>query len=186
MFAMNLIKNTLTQVRYLFLPALLLAITFNPDQAEAQRGNNFITAQDFNATIIPRMSHSEAEAGITNRDGSVDLMLKGESLVIQFSDQFLEKVEDEIKKEEIGDTSHLGTVIRAMVSSGVKTLLDRAMAIPLAEVSEIYYKDGRLYIISHDGREMFENLEIDGTPIMEDFRRRDARRFAEEAEKRMI
>ncbi|TVR29711.1 MAG: hypothetical protein EA390_09265 [Balneolaceae bacterium] len=168
----------------LFALSFLFAI---PQQADAQRSNNFITANDIDADIVPRLSHKDAEIGITSREGSVDLLLTNESILIQFTDTFLEKIEGEIREsDDLSDATHLGTVIRSMVSSGVKTLLDRALAIPLYEIDAVYYENGRLFIINREGKELFEGLEIDNKQVMEDFRRRDARRFVAEAERRMI
>lgn len=165
-----------------------IAILFTISQpAEAQRSNNFITANDIEADIVPRLSHKDAEIGITSREGSVDLLLTNEAILIQFTDTFLEKIEGEIlDSDDLTDATHLGIVIRSMLSSGVKTLLDRALAIPLYEIDEVYYENGRLYIINRENKELFESLEIDDKQVMEDFRPRDARRFVGEAEKRVI
>jgi len=158
-----------------------------PQQANARQSNNFITANVIDADIVPRLSHKDAEIGITSREGSVDLLLTNEAILIQFTDTFLEKIEGEIlDSDDLSDATHLGTVIRSMVSSGVTTLLDRALAIPLYEIDKVYYKNGRLYIINREGKELFEGMEIDEIQVMEDFSRRDARRFVDEAEKRMI
>jgi hypothetical protein len=174
-------------IKGLFLSLSFLAFSVSPSQVEAQRSNNFITAQDIDAEITPRLTHKEAEATITTRKKSVDLMLTEQYLVIQFTDSFLEKISDEIRKEgEDFSASHAGNVILSMVSSGVRTLLDRALALPLQEISEVYYENGRLYIVNNDGVEIFKDLDIDGTDVMEDFSRRDGRRFAAEAERRMI
>lgn len=168
----------------LFVLSFLLAI---PQQADAQRSNNFITANDIDADIVPRLSHKDEEIGITSREGSVDLLLTNEAILIQFTDTFLEKIEGEIREsDDLSDATHLGTVIRSMVSSGVKTLLDRALAIPLYEIDAVYYENGRLFVINRKGKELFEDLEIDNKKVMEDFRARDARRFVAEAERRMI
>lgn len=179
-------------MKRLHIQGLILSLTFlaffaSPQHVEAQKSNNFITAQDIDAEITPRLTQKEAEAAITTRNNSVDLMLTEQFLVIQFTDSFLEKITDEIRKEgKDVSSSHTGNVILSMVSSGVRTLLDRAMAIPLQDISEVYYENGRLYILNSSGVEIFKDLDIDGTEVMEDFSRRDARRFAAEAERRLI
>lgn len=173
---------------FAFIAGMVAIVGFIPEQAEAQhsQSQNLITAQDIDAKIIPRMMQTEAEAGITTREGSVDLMLTNEFLIIQFTDTFLENIEKEIQKEREAASSHAGAVVLSMVSSGVRTLLDRAMAVPLSDITDVYYENNRLYIKGPEGRELFRDLEIDGKEIMEDFSRRDARRFVAEAEKRII
>lgn len=174
----------------LFLTALLFipcSLFLSAADVMAQRsGSSFITAESVNGEIVPRLQHNAADVAITTREGSVDLLIAGESILIQFTDRFLEGIEKEIKSETKEHDTHLANVIRSMVSSGVTTLLDRAISIPFSEISEVYYEEGRLYILNHEGREIFDNLDIDGKQVMEDFRRRDARRFAEQAESRMI
>ena len=156
----------------LILPILFMAAL----PAEAQRSGNFITAQDLNADITPRITHDDATYGMTTQEGSVDLMLTEDSIVIQFTDRFLDNLDKDIRGSKSEDP-HLITVIRSMVSTGVSTLLDRALAIPLEEISEVYYEDGTLTIISRDGEKLFDDLDVDGYYVMEDFARRDARRF---------
>lgn len=168
----------------LFIPIFL--IIFVCDATAQRSGSSFITTESVNGEIVPRLQHNAADYAITTREGSVDLMIAGEAILIQFTDRFLEGIEKEIKSEAKDNDTHFANVIRSMVSSGVTTLLDRALSIPFSEISEVYYKDGRLFIMNHEGRELFDNLDIDGKQVMEDFRRRDARRFAEEAESRMI
>jgi len=70
-----------------------------------------------------------------------------------------------------------------MVKSGVNTLLDRALAIPLYEISEVSYTDGTLIIKNLDGTEIFKDIKVDNNKLMQDFSRRDARRFVGHAER---
>jgi hypothetical protein len=108
-------------------------------------------------------------------------------MLIQFSDSFMDELDEELKSEMAQDEEepHFAMVIKSMVTSGVKTMLDRAIAIPLSEISEVYYRDGKLYIMNHEGEELFDDLDINDKKVMEDFRGRDARRFVAETEKRM-
>lgn len=132
-------------------------------------------------SFTERMRHSDALRAITTREGSVDLMLTNTDLLIQFSDKGLSRISEEINEDP--DESHFASVIKSMVSSGVRTFLDRAMSIPLYEISEISYNDGKLLIRNREGQLIFEDLEIDGSYVMADFSRRNARRFVEDAER---
>jgi hypothetical protein len=139
------------------------------------------------AVMIDRLSHSDADYAMTTREGSVDFMIFNSSIVIQFSDTFLANLEKELENEaeEDADDSHFASVIKSMVTSGLRTMFDRAIAIPFSEISEVYMNDNRLIIRNLEGDELFENMEVNDRDVMEDFRRRDARRFVAEAERYM-
>ncbi len=166
--------------------SLLFTTLTTPQSSHAQRTGSLVTSEEIEVDIIPRLAYDEAGFSITTQDKSADLLLTDAELILQFTDDYLENIAGDIRGEdEVSDTSHFASVLRSAISSGVRTLLDRALAIPLYEIEEIYYRDGRLVIINRKGEEMFEDTDIDGILIMEDFSRRDARRFVAEAEKRM-
>lgn len=161
--------------------ALLIAIM--PTDVLAQRS---VIAYDSDAEIIPRVVTTETDITITNNDNSVDLMIVDDMIVVQFTSAFLNKVSEEIKESEKSTrSSYLEDVIRAMVSSGVRTLLDRALAIPFSEIVSVTYENGAIKIVNINGNVIFEEFEINDIYVMEDFSRRDARRFVEEANKRL-
>ena len=169
----------------LLLPLLFLSFYTAPAFAQGVVFSEENYGDD--AEMIDRMSHSDADYAMTTREGSVDFMIARQSIVIQFSDSFMAHLEEELDAEtgREPDDSHFATVIKSMVSSGVRTMLDRAIAVPLSEISEIYVEDGRLIIKNLDGDEIFGEMEVNDRKVMEDFSRRDARRFVAEAEKQM-
>ena len=171
-------------VRVFFsLMAFLLLLI--PAQTVAQDDDMFSVHDDLDAHITSRLLHDDAEYAMTTREGSVDLMLTDQFIVIQFSDRFLSDLDNEIRSEaDVDEASVLAEVLTSMISSGVNTLLNHALEIPIRQIREVYYADGKLHIIDHDGEEIFGELEIDD--VMEDFSRRNARRFVAEAERRMI
>jgi hypothetical protein len=147
----------------------------------------FSIKNDIDADVTSRLFHKDAEFAMTTNEGSVDLMLTSNAIVIQFSDRFLEDLDSEIRNEaDLDEASVLAEVITSMVSTGVHSLLNHALTIPMTEIREVYYDNGKLHIVDRDGEEIFGELEIDDVYIMEDFSRRDARRFVSEAERRMI
>ncbi|CAN5239210.1 hypothetical protein BH23BAC3_BH23BAC3_19840 [soil metagenome] len=150
-------------------------------QSHAQSKGITISGNDMDVTFTERMQHSKAIRAITTNEGSVDLMLTKTDLLIQFSDTGLKRIHDEINQDS-GD-SHFAAVIKSMVSSGVQTLLNRAMSIPLYEISEVSYSDGALIIRNSEGQLIFEDLEFDGVYVMKDFSRRDSRNFVADAER---
>lgn len=163
---------------------LLLGVTMN---ATAQNSTQFSTSTDIDADIIPRLSAKDAELAISNQDNSVDLLLTNEAIVFQFTEDYLKGIADDLEgSDELHDSASFVQIFKEVVSKSVHTLLDRAIAIPLNEIKQISYENGKIVIISKDDEELFEELEINDKHIMEDFSRRDARRFVAEAEQRMI
>jgi len=164
------------------LPLVILLFCFvPPHQLEAQHKGITVSGHDMDLSFTERMDHSHAFSTITTREGSVDLMLTETDLLIQFSDKGLDRINHQINKNP-GD-SHFAAVIKSMVSSGVQTLLDRAMIIPLYEISEISYRDGTLIIRNRDGEKFFDDLDVEGTYVMKDFNHQDAMQFVADAER---
>ncbi len=138
---------------------------------------------DLNSEIQPRMTEDQAELFITNKEEIANLILHGDRLLIQFTDAYLENIETELQEKE---ETVFAEVIKSMVGSGLRTLLDNAISFSIYDIKEVSYTNGTLKIIDTNNESMFDDLEINGTYIMEDFSRRDARRFVAEAEKRLI
>lgn len=174
------------QNNYLSLTAILISFLLMPVSSLAQHHEIF-SDHHIDADVTDRLLHDEAEYAMTTREGSIDLLVAGDAILIQFSDRFLEDLAAEIHNEndDYEEASVLADVITSMVSSGVRSLLDHALAIPIVEISEVFYEDGRLYIVNKEGSEYFENLEIDDVDVMEDFARRDARRFVDAVVRKM-
>lgn len=151
------------------------------------KAQQVITTSDMDADIVPRLSMDEAAFGITNQDNSVDLLLTHDAIVFQFTEDYLKRVADEIEgTDKIQANATFVQIFREVISKSVHTLLDRAIAIPLKEIKQITFENGRIVIINNDDEELFDKFEINDKQVMEDFSRRDARRFVAEAEKQMI
>jgi len=174
-------KNSLLVSATLFSVLSLLSIS------SVLHAQNIEMPSDIDADAVDRFSESNAIRFITNSDETVNLIVAETGIAIQFSDQFMNNLEDEINSNESdGDDSVLAKTIKSMVSSGVRTILDHAILIPFYEIGSVSYKDGRIYITDVNGKELFEDLEINDKQVMEDFSRRDSRRFVADAEKLLI
>jgi hypothetical protein len=155
--------------------------------SSAVHAQNIEMPSDIDADAVDRFSESDVVRFITNRDESVNLIVAESGIAIQFSDQFMDNLEDEINSEDgDGDNSVLAKTIKSMVSSGVRTILDHAILIPFYEIGSVSYEDGRIIVTDVNGEEIFDDLEVNDVQVMEDFSRRDSRRFVADAEKRLI
>lgn len=180
----NLSINTPAMISFRlfsFLPLFLAIFFMNHNQLQAQHKGITVSGQDMDVSFTERMDHSLTLRALTTREGSVDLMLTETDLIIQFSDEGLERIHQQIHKDN--DDSHFAAVLKSMVSSGVRTLLDRAMNIPLYEISEISYRDDTLIIRNREGHKIFKDLDMDGVYVMKDFTRQDAMQFVADAER---
>jgi hypothetical protein len=155
--------------------------------SSAVHAQNIEMPSDIDADAVDRFSESDVVRFITNRDESVNLIVVESGIAIQFSDQFMDNLEDEINSEDgDSDNSVLAKTIKSMVSSGVRTILDHAILIPFYEIGSVSYEDGRIIMTDVNGEEIFDDLEVNDVQVMEDFSRRDSRRFVADAEKRLI
>jgi hypothetical protein len=155
--------------------------------SSAVHAQNIEMPSDIDADAVDRFSESDVVRFITNRDESVNLIVAESGIAIQFSDQFMDNLEDEINSEDgDSDNSVLAKTIKSMVSSGVRTILDHAILIPFYEIGSVSYEDGRIIVTDVNGEEIFDDLEVNDVQVMEDFSRRDSRRFVADAEKRLI
>jgi len=177
---MLLNKSKIIQILLL---TIIIGLSIQADLFSQPRG--VITNADMDVEFVPRLSHSDAVYAMTTKEGTVDLLLTESAILLQFSDDGLGNIVQEIEQEtsSASEKSHLATVITNMVKSGVNTLLDRALAIPLYEISEVSYTDGTLIIKNLDGTEIFKDIKVDNNKLMQDFSRRDARRFVGHAER---
>lgn len=173
-----------TKVPFFLISALLLSFIAS-SSILAQDGIPFVTKGDIKGELMPRLALSEAEFGMTTKEGSVEMLILDSAIYMQFSDRFMEDLEQEINEEE-SDDSAFAEAIKAAVTSGVRSMLNRSLVIPISQISEMGYENGRLMMKDYDGEELFEDLDINGVEVMEDFRPRDARKFISIAEKRMI
>lgn len=170
-------------IKYVAILLFLALLTYSvPFEVQAQ--SDYSTAHEMGGDIVSRVEHRDAKVAITTRSESVDLLLTKETIVLQFTDSFLDQITDEIAdNNESNEASAVGEILRSAFSSGIRTMLDHGIGIPLHEISEIYYENWRLMILNIKEEEIFADLDVDDTQVMEDFTRRDARRFVAEAER---
>lgn len=134
---------------------------------------------EVDARAIPRLQLSQADHAIVTTDGRAALLLRPEGVVLQFTDAGLREV---VREREQVEGGFFARLIGNMVRDGVRTLLDHGLQVPLSELREARYDEGRLYFITHDGEEIFGEVEVNDTKVMEGFSRRDARGFVRKFE----
>ena len=146
--------------------------------AQAQQ---VITHSD-TARVTDRLEPRDADHDIVTRRGDVALLIVGDELWIQLTDQGLHDIEEpDVDASEDGLAARL---ISTMIRAGVRELMDNAIAYPISEIGRAEYVDDRLVIEDLEGQPIFD-ITANDRDIMADFRDRDARRFARELRERM-
>jgi len=121
----------------------------------------------------------DARIAIDTEDGKITLLLEDRHVVVQLSDHTMHRVDRELRdsEDEDDDGGPVGDAIRAVVVSGVRSLLDHALQYPVDQLDDVRYRDGRLEFVTRDGDRLFEGIEEDGQPMLESFHDADARAY---------
>lgn len=167
--------------------AIISLWIINPSDLSAQQSGLYFSDNSPNVNIEKRVSHEDNMVIITTKEGSVELLLTDDHIIVQFSQDGLANITDEINSTEVEheEFSLIFDVFKSMLSSGLRTLLDHSLQISISELEEVIYRDGRLEMITHNNTVLFKNLEIGDRFLIEDFAEEDAIRFMKELEKRM-
>jgi hypothetical protein len=140
--------------------------------AAAQHGDH-----DSDARIVARQPLRAAESALQTEDGKVALLLVRGALVMQMTDRGLAEIGRDMERdnrEETGFARFVGNIVR----SGVRTMLDRGIEVPLSEIREARFERNRLMLVGRDGKELFQNVKVNDTEVMESFDPARARAFA--------
>jgi hypothetical protein len=89
----------------------------------------------------------------------------------------------QMNSREATDTikSDVSRLFARMTLGALVPLFDHGIAYHLRDLSDARYEDGRLLLIRANGDEVFRDVEIGKTPLMESFSPEDARAFAARA-----
>ena len=158
-------------------PAVLAALALAVPLAAQQT----VTLSD-TARVTDRIQLRDADHDLVTRQGDVALLIAGDELRIQLTDDGLRDLEEpEVDEAEDGLVAR---VLGAMLRAGVRGLMDNAIAYPISEIGRAEYEDGRLVIENLEGEPIFD-ITVNDRDIMTDFREREARQFARELRGRM-
>ncbi|MGH7602875.1 MAG: hypothetical protein ACRENK_02635 [Gemmatimonadaceae bacterium] len=148
----------------------------------AQDTNNVhvsVHVPDSVAHIVDRQSAHHARFAIVSADGKAALLLMDTTIVAQMTDRGLAQM----NSRETTDTikSDASRLFARMALGALVPLFDHGIAYHLRDLADAHYDDGRLFLIRANGDEVFRDVEIGKTPLMESFSSGDARAFAARA-----
>jgi len=120
---------------------------------------------------------------VSTRDGEIELGVTDSVLYTRLSPELQGRIQSEMA-DETQDESGLGGAIARAVTGAVSQGLAMAVSVPLDEVRDVRYEDGRVVIEMEDGGESpFNGSRNDDQPMLEQFDREAGERLADAFDK---
>lgn len=162
---------------YLLVSPLALAVTLAaPARAQSGGLNVKVSVPDSVAHVVDRADPARGGYAIVSRDGSGTLVLLDTTIVAQLTDRGLERMRG---KEATDSIKGVGERFFArMILGALQPLFDHGIAYHLRDLSTAEYADGRLQLRRGNGDEVFRDVKVNDTSLMESFSAEDARVFA--------
>lgn len=126
--------------------------------------------------VVDRASPDRARFAIVSENGDAALLLTDTSIVAQMTDRGLQHLNSADAKDTT--KSVVGKMVARMTVAALGSLFDHGIAYNLHDLTDAKYADGRLQLVGAKGQELFRDVKIDDTPLMESFRPEDAKKFA--------
>ena len=135
-----------------------------------------IRVSDSAAYVVDRITPDRARFAIVSESGDAALLLMDTTIVAQMTDRGLAHM----KSQDANDTtrSAVSKLLGRMTLAALGSLFDHGIAYHLRDLTEAKYAAGRLQLRGANDEEIFREVEINKTPLMESFRPADAKAFA--------
>ena len=180
----------------LLAPALLLAACGSPDapdepspedetvqsapEADSPTGDIDLDLGDL--AVTSELPGSLVDV-VTTDDGRIELGVTDEVLFSRLSESLRDEIQSEMDDETADETGLGGTIARA-VTGAVAEGLAASVSVPLDEVRDLRYENGRIEIDMVDGQPSpFENATSDDEPMLSQFSADAGRRLADAFDK---
>jgi hypothetical protein len=154
-------------MKKLLVLALLLTATAALASNDKKGISISFSSEDSRTHLGPRLNVRDARLAITNRDGSVSLLLMNDVVAIQLTDRALANI----------STKDDASFIEDLLASGVRTVLRKAVEYPISGISSAGIRDGVLVLTNDKGQPVFTEVKVNGTDMLRDFAIGDAARF---------
>lgn len=147
---------------------LLLAAT-----ADAQHAG---TPSSDTTWIVSRVPLAHARNSLRTRDAQAVVLLMDTTLVLQFTDQGLSRMDAGVRDSAPQDFGH--RLVARMVGSALTELFDHGIAYNLRALRGARVEGNRLVLEDLAGKRVFDRVELNGRDVMDDFSPAEAARFA--------
>ena len=151
--------------------AVVSGLMFLATPARAQHAGTADTSW-----IVPRVALTQARKSLPTRDAQAAVLLMDTTLVLQFTDKGLSKVNASVRDSLPKDLGE--RLIARMVGSALSELFDHGIAYNLRALRAARVDGNRLVLEDHAGKRVFDKVEINGRDVMNDFSPAEAETFA--------
>jgi hypothetical protein len=137
-----------------------------------------VTAKQTSDTswIVQRVPLVRAAASLRTRDAQAAMLLMDTTLVLQFTDEGLARMNAGIRDSAPQDLGH--RILARMVGSALGELFDHGIAYNLRSLRGAHVEGNRLVLEDLAGKRVFDHVDINGRDVMDDFSPAEATRFA--------
>jgi hypothetical protein len=135
-----------------------------------------VSVPDSVAHVVERTDASRGQFAIVSRDGAGTLVLMDTTIVAQLTDRGLARMQSRDATDSIKGAGE--RPLARMVLGALQPVLDHGIAYHLRDLAAAEYADGRLQLRRRNGEEVFRDVKVNDTPLMESFSPEDAKRFA--------
>lgn len=126
--------------------------------------------------IVPRVALTQARKSLATRDAQAAVLLMDTTLVLQFTDKGLTKVNASVRDSLPSDLG--ARLIARIVGSALNELFDHGIAYNLRSLRAARVEGNRLVLEDRAGHRVFDKVEINGRDVMNDFSPSEATAFA--------
>ena len=127
--------------------------------------------------IVSRVPLSRAATSLRTRDAQAAVLLMDTTLVLQFTDQGLSRMNAAIRDSAPQDFAQ--RLLVRMVGAGLGEMFDHGIAYNLRALRGARVEGNRLVVEDLAGKRVFDRVELNGRDVMDDFSPAEASRFAD-------
>lgn len=126
--------------------------------------------------IVSRVPLTQARKSLRTRDAQAAVLLMDTTVVLQFTDQGLARMNASVRDSTPQDVAH--RLVARMVGFALSEMFDHGIAYNLRALRGARVEGNRLVLEDLAGKRVFDRVEINGRDIMDDFSPAEASRFA--------
>jgi hypothetical protein len=134
-----------------------------------------ILGEDSAARVIDRLPLRKASYHIVNEKREAALLLRESSIVLQMTDDGLDRMNKEIKKTS---ESFLGRMLHAALAGAVTNMLDHGIEYDLRDLKNARVENGVLVLENNAGEKIFQEVNVNNQKVLETFSAANATAFA--------
>ena len=135
-----------------------------------------VHAPDSVSWVVPRQPLGVAEATLRTIDRGVAVLLMDTTLVLQLTDRGLDRMSDDVAREPATGTG--GRILARMIGAALTGMFDHGIAYRLSALRSARADGSRLVLEDAGGHRVFDQVEMNGRQVMDDFAPAEVERFA--------